>query len=64
MKKAAAMRPLIFLGFFQGRKAAPTERVNIFELWRDQRSLDPWREVANPPKIDRRETYVYLHRTD
>ncbi len=58
------MRPLIFLSFFSGRKAAPTVRVNIFELWRDQQSLDAWREVANPPKIDRRETYVDLHRTD
>ena len=38
------------------------ERINIFELWQDQDALDAWRKVANPPKVDRRETYVKLYR--
>ena len=40
------------------------ERINIFEHWRDQQSLDAWRKVANPPKVERRETYVKLYRTE
>jgi quinol monooxygenase YgiN len=40
------------------------ERINIFELWRDQKSLDAWRQVANPPKVERRETHVKLYRTE
>lgn len=40
------------------------ERINIFEHWRDQASLDAWRKVANPPKVERRETHVKLYRTD
>jgi len=38
------------------------ERVNVFELWRDQQSLDAWRKVANPPKVNLRETYAKLYR--
>ncbi|CAN7430811.1 antibiotic biosynthesis monooxygenase [Bosea sp. LjRoot90] len=40
------------------------ERINIFERWRDHQPLDAWREVANPPKVERRETRVKLYRTD
>ena len=40
------------------------ERINIFEQWRDQATLDAWRKVANPPKVTRRETRVKLYRTD
>jgi len=40
------------------------ERINAFELWRDQQSLDAWRKVANPPNVELRETYVKLHRTE
>lgn len=40
------------------------ECINIFERWRDQQALDAWREVANPRKIERRETYVKLYRTE
>jgi len=40
------------------------ERINIFELWSDQASLDSWRKVARPPQIARRETYVSLYRTE
>ena len=40
------------------------ERINVFELWRDQQSLDAWRKVANPPNVELRETYVKLYRTE
>ena len=40
-------------------------RVNIFELWRDQESLDAWRKVAKGPRgIKYREAHVKLYRTD
>jgi hypothetical protein len=31
------------------------ERVNLFECWRDQQSLNAWRKVAKAPKVKRRE---------
>ena len=40
------------------------ERINVFERWRDQTSLDAWRKIANAPKIERRETEVSLYRTE
>lgn len=40
------------------------ERINLFECWRDQQSLNAWRKVAKPPKVKRRETYVKLYRSD
>jgi quinol monooxygenase YgiN len=40
------------------------ERINLFECWRDQQSLNAWRKVAKPPKVKRRETYVNLYRSD
>jgi quinol monooxygenase YgiN len=40
------------------------DRMNVFELWRDQQSLDAWRTVANPPHVNLRETSVKLYRTD
>jgi len=47
-----------------GPDAIDPERINIFELWRDQSVLDAWRKIANPPTIERRETHVKLYRTD
>ena len=44
--------------------AVDPERINIFEHWRDQQSLDAWRKVANPPKVERRESDVKLYRTE
>jgi quinol monooxygenase YgiN len=44
--------------------AVDPERINIFEQWEDQATLDAWRKVANPPKVARRETFVKLYRTD
>lgn len=41
------------------------DRVNIFELWRDQQSLDAWRKVAKAPKgLKRRAAFVNLYRTE
>ena len=31
-----------------GADSVNPERVNVFELWRDQQSLDAWRKVAKP----------------
>jgi quinol monooxygenase YgiN len=39
-------------------------RVNLFECWRDQQSLNAWRKVAKAPKVKRRETHVKLYRSD
>jgi quinol monooxygenase YgiN len=40
------------------------ERINVFELWRDQPSLDSTRKVAKPPKVKFRKTSVKLYQTD
>lgn len=43
------------------------ERINLFECWRDQESLNAWRKVAKGPKGPRvkpRETQVWLYRTE
>ncbi len=40
------------------------ERINVFEHWHDQQSLDAWRDVANAPQVEFRETYVKLYRTE
>ena len=40
------------------------ERINLFELWRDQESLDAWRKVAKPPRIRILKAKVKLYRAD
>ena len=40
------------------------ERINRFECWRDQPSLNAWRRVAKAPRVKRRETHVSLYRSD
>ena len=44
--------------------AVDPERINVFEHWRDQQSLDAWRNVANAPEVEFRETRVKLYRTE
>jgi quinol monooxygenase YgiN len=40
------------------------ERINVFELWRDQEALDAWRKVAKGPRgIKFRKAHVKLYRT-
>ena len=40
------------------------ERVNLFECWRDQATLNAWRKVAKGPRGKVREAVVSLYRTD
>jgi quinol monooxygenase YgiN len=41
------------------------ERSNLFELWRDQESLDAWRKVAKGPRgIKIKNAHVKLYRTE
>ena len=44
--------------------AVEPDRINVFECWRDQRSLDAWRKVAKGPRVKRRETHVSLYRSE
>lgn len=52
------------LDFSISADAVDPERSNLFELWRDQQSLDAWRKVARAPKVKPRETHVKLYRTE
>ena len=47
-----------------GADSVDPERINLFECWRDQQSLNAWRKVAKPPTVKRRETHVKLYRSD
>ena len=40
------------------------ERINVFECWRDQQSLNAWRKAARAPRVALRETHVSLYRSD
>ena len=41
------------------------DRINVFELWRDQEALDAWRKVAKGPQgINFRKAHVKLYRTE
>lgn len=41
------------------------DRINLFELWRDQEALDAWRKVAKGPRgFKYRKTQVKLYRTE
>jgi quinol monooxygenase YgiN len=52
------------LDFAISADAVDPERSNVFELWRDQPSLDAWRNVANAPRVELREANVRLYRTE
>jgi quinol monooxygenase YgiN len=52
------------LDFAISADAVDPERSNLFELWRDQQSLDAWRTVANAPHGQPREVHVKLYRTE
>jgi quinol monooxygenase YgiN len=39
-------------------------RINLFECWRDQPSLNAWRKVAKGPRVKLRETHVGLYRSN
>ena len=40
------------------------DRINLFECWRDQQSLNAWRKIANSPRVKLRESFVKLYRSD
>jgi len=40
------------------------ERINLFECWRDQTSLNAWRKIARGPKVSLRDVQVKLYRTE
>lgn len=40
------------------------ERLNLFELWRDQQALDAWRKVAKGPRVKLKTSNVKLYRTE
>jgi quinol monooxygenase YgiN len=52
------------LDFSISADAVDPERVNLFECWRDQATLDAWRKVAKGPRGKPREVAVSLYRTD
>ena len=53
------------LDFSISADAVDPERVNLFECWRDQTTLDAWRKVAKRgPRGKPREVAVSLYRTD
>jgi len=53
------------LDFSISADAVDLERVNLFECWRDQATLNAWRKVAKGgPRGKPREVAVNLYRTD
>ncbi len=53
------------LDFSISADAVDPTRVNLFECWRDQTTLDAWRKVAKGgPRGKPREVAVSLYRTD
>ena len=40
------------------------ERINVFECWRDQQSLNAWRKIAKAPRVALRDAHVKLYRSD
>jgi quinol monooxygenase YgiN len=52
------------LDFAIGPDALDPDRINIFECWRDQQSLNAWRKVARGPRVALRDAQVSLYRTD
>jgi len=41
-----------------------SERINVFECWRDEQSWKAWRKVANPPRVKLGKSYVNLYRSE
>lgn len=52
------------LDFAVSADTVDPERVNLFERWRDQATLDAWRKVARGPRGQAKEITVSLYRTD
>ena len=52
------------LEFSISADSANPDRVDVFELWRDQQALDAWRKVASGPRVKFMTTHVKLYRTE
>ncbi|MBX3564590.1 MAG: antibiotic biosynthesis monooxygenase [Sphingomonas sp.] len=53
------------LDFSISADAVDPERVNLFECWRDQATLDAWRKVAKGPRGRQpKQVAVSLYRTE
>lgn len=52
------------LDFSIGADAVDADRVNLFECWRDQKSLNAWRKVAKGPRVKLKKADVKLYRSD
>jgi quinol monooxygenase YgiN len=47
-----------------GADPVDPDRINVFECWRDQPSLNAWRKIAKAPKVALRDVQVKLYRAD
>ena len=47
-----------------GADLVEADRINVFECWRDQQSLNAWRKIARSPKVALRDVQVKLYRTE
>ena len=47
-----------------GADSVDPERINLFECWGDQPSLNAWRKVVKGPKAKLRDAHVQLYRSD
>ena len=52
------------LDFSIGADSVDAERINVFERWRDQQSLNAWRKIARGPKVAISQAEVELYHTD
>lgn len=52
------------LDFSIGADAADADRVNLFECWRDQQSLNAWRKIAKGPRVKLKKSFVKLYRSE
>jgi quinol monooxygenase YgiN len=52
------------LDFSISSDSVDPERINVFECWRDQQSLNAWRKIAKAPRVALRDAHVKLYRSD
>lgn len=52
------------LDFALSADPVDTDRINVFECWRDQKALNAWRKVAKAPSIKLKKAVVKLYRSD
>ncbi len=52
------------LDFSLSADSVDADRVNLFECWRDEKSLKAWRKVAKGPRVKMKKAVVKLYRSD